>query len=152
VKKTSEAQEVEVGHIEEESVDEGSPSNSQFKLVVSESSGDSDLSLSPVFLQQERNGDKLAQSNLKTIMKKAQIQAPPKKVEPPALSDKTLNPSTHERKKITFLKSLMQNRHLESKGVIDEYYEGGEVVVNMVSKDMMTFIRLQSEAEELRRK
>lgn len=60
--------------------------------------------------------------------------------------------SDKEKRQINFLKGLNQNQTLNDNAEIEEYYQDGKIVVNMHSRDLMTFVRLQHEVDELKRK
>lgn len=53
---------------------------------------------------------------------------------------------------IVFLKGLEQNKVLDNLTSIDETFEQNKIVIKVKTKDFFSFIRLEHEADELRRK
>ncbi|CAD8178940.1 unnamed protein product [Paramecium octaurelia] len=141
----------------------------EFELYVSESSSfsgiDSDGSqsesdqddLKKSQVQKEEN--KLASQNLKalntpTILKSPQISQSRAQV---ALQKvKAMKTTRHPvvRKDIDFLRSLCQNQNFvnNEKAILEEYKLDKEICVDMDCQDIVTFMRLQHEVDEMRRK
>ncbi|CAD8172753.1 unnamed protein product [Paramecium pentaurelia] len=141
----------------------------EFELYVSESSSfsgiDSDDSLNEPNqevikksqIYEEEN--KLASQNLKalntpTILKSPQISSSRAQV---ALQKVKAMKNTRYpvvKKDIDFLRSLCQNQNFfnNEKAILEEYKLDKEICVDMDCQDIVTFMRLQHEVEEMRRK
>lgn len=55
-------------------------------------------------------------------------------------------------REIIFLRGLDQNKVIESPNEIEETFDQNKITIKLKTKDFFTFIRLEHEADEMRRK